>query len=124
MRCLLIILGALLTLVSSLSSSTFVKGDLAVIFAVVTPVLAAGMAILGGVSQAFQWGAAWADSVMAAMRLEKERDRIAATLPVGIDPFKELALLDDAVMAETQSFFHHVLGFRGSTKPVSAPPAG
>ena len=98
MRSLLTILGALLTLVSSLSSASFIKGRLAVVFAVLTPLLAAGMAIVGGVSQAFQWGAAWADSVMAAMHLEKERDRIAVTLPAALDPLKEMALLDDKTL--------------------------
>jgi len=117
MRSLLTILGALLTLISSLSSASFVKGNLAVVLAVVTPVLAAGMAIVGGVSQAFQWGAAWADSVMAAMRLEKERDRIAVTPPAAVDPLKEMARLDELVMAETQTFFQRLFGSTDAPKP-------
>lgn len=121
-RYLLIILGALVTLVSSLSSANFIKGALAVAFAVSTPLLAATMAIVGGVSQAFQWGAAWSDMVITATRLEKERDRIAVT-PVGqFDPLKEMALLDDTVLAETQGFFQRLFGSGGplKTEPKAA----
>ena len=39
-----------------------------------TPLLAAGLAIVGGVSQTFQWGAAWSDMTMTATRLQKEQD--------------------------------------------------
>jgi hypothetical protein len=39
------------------------------------------MAIVSGITQTFQWGAAWSDMVITASRLEKERDRIAVTPP-------------------------------------------
>ena len=122
-RYLLIALGAVVTLISSLSSASFIKGSLAVAFAVVTPVLAATMAIVSGVSQAFQWGAAWSDMVITATRLEKERDRIAVTPPDQFDGVKEMALLDDLVLAETQGFFQRLFGSGGQAKP-QAPPAG
>jgi hypothetical protein len=123
-RYLVTILGALVTLVASLSSSSFVKeGGLATVFAVSTPLLAATMAIISGVSQAFQWGAAWSDMVITATRLERERDRIAVT-PIGeIDPVKEMALLDDTILAETQGFFQRLLGSGGPLKSDTKPPA-
>ena len=122
-RYLLIALGAVVTLISSLSSASFIKGSLAVAFAVLTPVLAATMAIVSGVSQAFQWGAAWSDMVITATRLEKERDRIAVTPTDQCDPVKEMALLDDLVLAETQGFFQRLFGSGGQTKS-QATPAG
>jgi hypothetical protein len=122
-RYLLIVLGAIVTLISSLSSADFIKASaiLTVTFAVLTPLLAAGMAIVGGVSQAFQWGAAWSDMVITATRLEKERDRIAVTPPSQLDPVKEVAQLDDLVLTETQGFFQRLFGSGGPEK--SAPKA-
>ena len=122
-RYLLIALGAVVTLISSLSSASFIKGPLAVAFAVLTPVLAATMAIVSGVSQSFQWGAAWSDMVVTATRLEKERDRIAVTPPDQFDPVKEMGLLDDLVLAETQGFFQRLFGSGAQTKS-QATPAG
>jgi hypothetical protein len=117
-RYLLIVLGAVVTLISSLSSADFIKASnvAAVGFAVLTPLLAATMAIVSGVSQAFQWGAAWSDMVITATRLEKERDRIAVTPPAEIDPAKELAVLDEMVLAETQGFFQRLFGSGGPSK--------
>ena len=113
-----------MTLVSSLSSAKFITGPFSVAFAVVTPLLAASMAIVGGVSQAFQWGAAWSDMVITAARLEKERDRITVT-PIGqLDPIKEMALLDDTVLAETQGFFQRLFGSGGPLKSESKPSGG
>jgi hypothetical protein len=120
-RYLLIVLGALVTLVSSLSSADFIKGTLLVIFKVGTPLLAATMAIVGGVSQAFQWGAAWSDQVITATRLERERDRIAVTPINQLDPVKEMALLDDTILAETQGFFQRLFGSGGPVKSDPKP---
>jgi hypothetical protein len=122
-RYLLIALGALVTLISSLASSSFVKGPFTAVFGVLTPVLAATMAIVSGVSQAFQWGAAWSDAVITATRLEKERDRVAVTPPEDLDPVKEMAVLDDLVLSETQGFFQRLFGSGGPTKS-QATPAG
>jgi hypothetical protein len=116
-RCLLTVLGALVTVVSSLSSAKFVTGGLAVAFAVLTPLLAAGMAIVGGISQAFQWGAAWSDAATTAVRLERDRDRIEMTPAGKVDALKEMALLDDAVLVETQGFFQCLLGPSAALKP-------
>jgi len=122
-RYLLILFGALVTLVASLSSADFIKSSraLAVGFAVLTPLLAASMAVIGGVSQSFQWGAAWSEMVITASRIEKERDRIAVTPPDQIDAVKELSLLDDLVLTETQGFFQRLFGSSGPTKPESKP---
>ncbi|HWE52507.1 MAG TPA: SLATT domain-containing protein [Bryobacteraceae bacterium] len=120
-RYLLTILGALLTLISSLSSANFVTGGLAVAFAVLTPLLASGMAMIGGVSQAFQWGGAWSDSVVTAMRLEKERDRVAVTPSGDVDAVREMALIDDLVLAETQGFFQRLFGSGSAFSKAESP---
>jgi len=121
-RYLVTILGAVLALVASLSSANFVKGKLALAFAVLTPLLASGMAMVSGVSQAFQWGGAWSDSVIMAMRLEKERNRIAVTPAAALDPVKEMALLDDMVLSETQNFFQRLFGSGGSSIKADLKP--
>ena len=120
-RYLTVILAAVTTLVASISSAAFIKNSdlLAVLFAVMTPVFAAMMAIVAGISQAFQWGAAWSDMVITATRLEKERDRIAVTPPQQLDPAKEMGVLDDLVLVETQGFFQRILGSGGPGKAAS-----
>ncbi len=122
-RYLMVVLGALVTLISSMSSADFVKstGWLAVTFAVLTPVLAALMAIVGGFYQAFQWGAAWSEMALTATRLEKERDRVAVTPPAQLDAVKEMAGLDDLVLTETQTFFQRLFGSGGSTGAPKQP---
>jgi hypothetical protein len=110
-RYLTVVLGALVTLLASLSSAYFVRGTwLETGFDILTPLLAAGLVVVGGFSQNFQWGAAWSDMVIAAERLETERNRIAATPPGQIDAVKEAALLDEMVMDETKGFFQHLFG--------------
>lgn len=124
-RFLLIALGAVVTLISSLSTSSMIKGGpLEIVFAVMTPVLAATMAIVSGVSQAFQWGATWSDLVVTATRLEKERDRVAVTPPDQLDPIKEMALLDDLVLAETQGFFRRLFGSAGQANSQATAAGG
>lgn len=123
-RYLVVILGALVTLISSLGAAEFIRGDqlLNVVFAVATPVLAAATAIVGGVTQAFQWGAGWSDAVLTATRLESERDRIAVTPPEQIDALRELELLDKVVMAETRGFFQRLFGSGGGPAKAPQPP--
>ncbi|MGA2598966.1 MAG: DUF4231 domain-containing protein [Bryobacteraceae bacterium] len=115
-RFLLIALGALVTLISSVSAAGSVPGGSGTALKIATPVLAATLAIIGGISQAFQWGAAWSDQVITAMRLETERDRVIVTPASQLDPIKELALLDNLVLAETQGFFQRLFGSGGPTK--------
>jgi Protein of unknown function (DUF4231) len=117
-RYLTVVLGALVTLLASLSSAFFVRGTwLEIGFDVLTPLLAAGLAIVGGFSQNFQWGAAWSGMRMAAERLESERDRISVTPPDQIDAVRELALLDAMVLDETRGFFR-LVGQIGNLRPV------
>lgn len=109
-RVLTIVLGAIVTLVASLSSAKFVTGDAIWerVFSLGTPILAAILAIVGGFSQTFQWGAAWQDMVMTAERLEKERDRFKVTKPENRDLAKEVAILNDLVLTESQGFFSRI----------------
>ncbi len=121
-RYLTVLLGALVTLISSLQSADFIKASkgAAVTFAIATPLLAALMAVVGGISQAFQWGAAWSDQVITATRLEQQRDRISVLPEPEFDPVKELALLDDLVLNETQGFFQRIFGSGGPGKVSNA----
>jgi hypothetical protein len=121
-RYLTVVLGALVTLLASLSSAFFVRGTwLETGLDVLTPLLAAGLAIVGGFSQNFQWGAAWSDMRIAAERLETERDRISATPPDQIDVVRELALLDAMVLDETRSFFR-LVGQIDNPRPIGGAP--
>jgi hypothetical protein len=106
-----IILGALVTLVSSISSATFIESNniLNTIFAIGTPLIAALLTIISGFAQSFHWGATWRDMVVNGERLEKERDRFLATKPEEKDLQKELDLLNSMVIEETRNFFQRVL---------------
>lgn len=121
-RTLVIVLGALVTLISSLSSAQFIRNTPGwnLTFAIGTPMIAAALTIVGGFSQTFQWGAAWQDMVLTAQRLQKERDRFLVTKPEDRDLTEEMALLNDFVLVESQGFFERMLG---SAKPVQ-PQAG
>ena len=111
-RSLVVILGAVVTLVASLSSTRFITSNpfWGAAFAITTPVLAAILTIAGGFSQTFHWGAAWRDMTLNAERLQREKDRILVTKPGERDPARELAILNDLVIAETQTFFQRILG--------------
>ena len=111
-RSLTVILGALVTLAASLASSEFVLGSSfwSVVFAVGTPILAAILTIAAGFSQSFQWGAAWKDMVITAQQLEKERDRFLLTEPEERDYVKEVEIINDFVLEESQGFFERLLG--------------
>ena len=123
-RYLTVVLGALVTLLASLSSAYFVRGTwLETGFAILTPLLAAGLAIVGGFSQNFQWGAAWSDMRIAAERLETERDRISVTPPDQIDAVRELALLDAMVLDETRGFFQRLVGRIDNPRPIANRPS-
>ena len=81
-RYLTIVLGAVVTLVASLQSAAFIKDATcwSTIMALLTPLRAASLAVVGGVSQAFQWGATWSEMTVTATQLQKERDRLAVTM--------------------------------------------
>jgi hypothetical protein len=108
-RYLIVVLGGLVTVLASLSSAYFVRGTwIETSLNVLTPLLAAGLTMVGGFSQNFQWGAAWSGMRIAAERLEAERDRISVTPPGQIDAVRELALLNEKVLDETRAFFRLV----------------
>ena len=121
-RYLTIALGAFVTLISSLQSAEFIKtANLVTVFAVLTPLLAATLAIVGGVSQAFQWGATWSDMTMTATKLQKERDRLSVMQATQIDAAKEMEFVDDLIISETQGFFQRLFGSSGTTKAADKP---
>lgn len=111
-RTLTVVLGALVTLIASLSSANFITSIrfCDILFAIATPVFAAVLTITVGFAQTFHWGAAWQDMVLNAQRLEKERDRFHVEKPEERDFAKELEVLNDLVITETQNFFHRILG--------------
>lgn len=119
-RYLTIVLAALVTLIASLASADFITGSTGWdrTFAIATPVLAALLAIVTGFAQAFHWGAAWREMVLAAERIEKEIDRLKATPEAGLDTAAELAALNDLVIGESEQFFERITGT--SRAPVMA----
>ena len=117
-RALTVVLGALVTLISSMSSADFIRGNAwRVVFAVATPIMAAFMAVVGGFAQSFQWGATWSDMVITTAELEKERDRILVTPSSKLDAPAEMEKLDDYVIAETRTFFQRMFGSGTTAKP-------
>jgi hypothetical protein len=110
-RSWIIALGALVTLISSLSTADFIQSHEGwrIGFAVATPVLAAVLTVLNGLSQNFHWGATWRDMVVSATRLQKEKDRILATSPEKRNFERELDTLNAIVLEETTNFFQRVL---------------
>jgi len=110
-RSLTIILGALVTLISSISTATFIQDNqtLDVIFSILTPMIAAALTIIGGFTQSFHWGATWRDMIVNAELLEKERDRFIATKPEDRNIQNEHDVLNSIVIEETRNFFQRVL---------------
>jgi hypothetical protein len=106
-----IVLGALVTLIASLTTSEFVTSYplLKTIFTIATPVLAAVLTIINTLSQNFQWGATWRDMVINASRLQREKSRFLATNPEERRYKDELVLIDEIVLEETQAFFRRIL---------------
>jgi len=116
-----IALGALVTLIASLSTTELITNNELTrgIFIILTPVLAATLTIINGVSQNFQWGATWRDMVVNASRLMREKNRFLATDPNDRDYVKELALIDEIVLEETEAFFQRILD--SETVPLESP---
>ena len=107
-RYLVVVFGAVVTLLASISSSSLITGAWSTAVAIVTPVVAAVLTIIGGLSQSFQWGAAWQEMVLAAERLARERDRIMVTR--SSEPAKDLDILHSLIREESQGFFTRILG--------------
>jgi Protein of unknown function (DUF4231) len=106
-RYLTVILGAAVTLLASISSSQLITGRWSTSVAVVTPITAAILTVVGGLSQTFQWGAAWQEMVLTAERLERQRDRVMVTTT---DPLHDLEALHSLVLGESRGFFTRILG--------------
>ena len=111
-RSLTLILGALVTLISSLTTAEQIHSDpfWSDFLSIGTPVIAAVLTILSSFSQSFQWGATWHDMVMTAQLLEKERDRFLVTKAEDRDLAKEVAILNDFVISESNDFFKRIIG--------------
>jgi hypothetical protein len=103
-----LVLGAAMTLISSLSAGSLFKGDLNTFVSILTPVIAATLTVINGLGQNFHWGATWRDMVVNATRLEMERDRFLAT-PQTRDCQQELSNLNGIILEETKNFFQRVL---------------
>lgn len=108
-RYLTVVLGSLLTLVASLSSAEFFQGH-KVAFAIITPVLAALLTMIGSFAQSFQWGATWREMVLIAERLQKELDRVRLSKGDGATYLKDVTLLNDLIIQESSGFFDRVMG--------------
>ena len=106
-RYLVVVLGAVVTLLASISSTSVFTGAWGTTVAVATPIVAAVLTIIGGLSQSFQWGAAWQEMVLTAERLERERDRIIVSRS---DPAADLEMLNALVLRESEGFFTRILG--------------
>ena len=106
-----IILGSLVTLISSISAAEYLQDPVWVknTFSVATPIIAATLTVISGLGQNFHWGSTWRDMVINATRLEKERDRFLATKKEKRDLEKELDILNSIVLEETRNFFQRVL---------------
>lgn len=117
-RILAVIFGAFVTLMSSLSSSEFVRATESVdlVFAIATPVLAALLAIIGGFSQSFQFGAAWQEMVLTAEELEAGRDRFVCTAKEDRNLLNEIESLNQLLLNESRGFFQRILGTTAPTK--------
>ena len=113
-RYLVVVFGSVVTLLASISSSSMVIGAWETTVAIATPVLAAVLTIIGGLSQSFQWGAAWQEMVLTAERLEKERDRIIVSRS---DAAADLEILNSLVLQESEGFFTRILG---SVQPTAS----
>jgi hypothetical protein len=110
-RFLSIFLGALLTLISSLAATQYIYGHKTwgPVFAVATPIIAATLSVITGLSQSFQWGSSWRDMSVHAQKITSERDRFLATDPDKRDHAAELQILNGLLLAETESFFQRIL---------------
>ena len=120
-RYLTVVLGACVTLLATVASSTVLTGVWGPIVSVVTPVSAALLTITGGLSQTFQWGAAWQEMVLTAERLERERDRLMVTPPSDVDPATAVNTLNELVLSESIGFFKRILGSAPSVAQAENP---
>lgn len=117
-RYLVVVFGAAVTLLASISSTNVFTGRWELAVQIATPLVAAVLTIIGGLSQSFQWGAAWQEMVLTAERLERERDRILVTRS---DPEQDLDVLNTLVLRESEGFFMRILGSVQPSAPAEKP---
>lgn len=118
-RSLTIIFGALVTLIASLNSSEIITGtrEMEVSFSLVTPILAAMLAIIAGFSQNYQWGSTWQHMVLTAEQLQREFDKYLVTTENDKNYILEAEKLNDFVLTESKGFFERMLGsFSGKSE--------
>ncbi len=110
-RYLIIILGSLVTLITSLTASKVILdwgwGNQMLILA---PILAAVLTILGGFSQNFHWGSAWREMVLSALELEQIYHRLKITPDDERDPISEMEQLHELILTEGRNFFDRMVG--------------
>jgi hypothetical protein len=126
-RSFTVIVGALVTLVASLSSSEIIKdfGAIKSLFALGTPVLAAALTIIAGFSQSFQWGSTWQNMILTAQHLQKEYDKYLVTPLSERNYLVETDKLNSFVIKETEGFFERMLGgaIPGQSRQEQPKPA-
>lgn len=117
-----VILGALVTLIASLNSSTIINNnkielpltniyiDLNMVFDLGTPILAAVLTIVAGFSQSFQWGSTWQNMVLTAQQLQKEFDRYLVSPIAERNYNMEAEIINGFVINESRGFFDRMLG--------------
>ncbi len=123
-RAFTVILGALVTLIASLASSTLIvdNSPFDKIFIIATPILAACLSIIAGFSQSFQWGSSWQNMILTAQQLQKEYDRYLVTEPSERNYIAEADLLNKFVISETEGFFERMLGTGKSKVKIQQEP--
>lgn len=106
-----VILGALVTLIASLTSSQIINDKgLTTVFELGTPILAAVLTTVAGFSQSFQWGSTWQNMVLTAQQLQKEYDRYHVTPIAQRNYNQEAEILNGFVINESRGFFDRMLG--------------
>jgi hypothetical protein len=110
-RYLIIILGSLVTLITSLTASRVIETmGLEHFLQILAPVLAACLTILGGFSQNFHWGLAWREMVLTVMELERVYHKLKITPEDERDPVSEIELLHKLMLTEGKNFFDRLVG--------------
>ena len=110
-RYLIIILGSLVTLITSLTASSIIENmGLDEFLQILAPVLAAALTILGGFSQNFHWGLAWREMVLTVIELERVYHKLRITPEEERDPVSEIELLHELILTEGRNFFERLVG--------------
>ena len=106
-----ITLGALISLLTTLSLASFIEEVeyIRIFFAVVIVMLATMQSYFNEVSRNQNWGESWQKMTIAALKLEKEKDRLLSSEPSSINIQAELMILHNLLINETETFFKKAL---------------